>query len=174
MRLLKEKKIIDSTYNVDIFSIVFSSGFFVGYIPFASGTFGSLFALLFFFIPGFSEVLVLSITIILVFIVSIFTLEKMVKRYGDDPSVVVVDEIIGMWITILLLKICLPGNLAITPTALTLGFLLFRFFDITKLFPANYFDKLKSGFGIIMDDIISGLYAGIISSLIVFLIKKYF
>lgn len=174
MRFLKKKKIIDSTYNVDIFSIVFSSGFFVGYIPFASGTFGSLFALLFLFIPGFSEVLVLSITIIFVFIVSIYTSEKMMKRYGDDPSVVVIDEIIGMWITILLLKICLPGNLAFTPTALTLGFLLFRFFDITKLFPANYFDKLKSGFGIIMDDIISGIYAGIISSLIVFLIKKYF
>lgn len=98
----------------------------------------------------------------------------MIKRYGDDPSVVVIDEIIGMWITVLIVIIWFSESVALTPLALMISFLAFRIFDIFKLFPANYFDKMKSGFGIVMDDVVSGIYAGILSSLVIILIKKLF
>ncbi len=87
------------------------------------------------------------------------TSKKVMKKYGDDPSVVVIDEAVGMWITVLVF-ILLSG----TPASffyLIMSFLAFRFFDITKLQPAKYFDRLNSGFGIIMDDVVAGIYAGI-------------
>jgi phosphatidylglycerophosphatase A len=100
----------------------------------------------------------------------------MVKRYGDDPAEVVIDEIVGMWFTFLIGFIMLEFFKAktIDPTysfaaKLTFGivsFLLFRFFDIIKLQPSKYFDEMKNGYGIMLDDIAAGLYAGIVSSVV--------
>ncbi|HEY5124796.1 MAG TPA: phosphatidylglycerophosphatase A [Ignavibacteria bacterium] len=174
MRILKKKIIINPLEKVDFFSVLISSGIFTGFFPFASGTVGSLFGLVFFIIPGFSDIFVLSAITIAVFVLSIYTSERMMKRYGDDPSVVVIDEIIGMWITVLIVIIWFSESIALTPLALMISFLAFRIFDIFKLFPANYFDKMKSGFGIVMDDVVSGIYAGVLSSLVIILIKKLF
>lgn len=174
MKLIKKKKIVNTAHRVDLFSVAFSSGLFVGYVPVASGTFGSLFALLFFMIPGFSEYYILLTAIIIVFPLSIITSEKMTKRYGDDPSVVVIDEIIGMWITILVVKIFMHDGSNLFYLPIVLSFLLFRFFDIVKLYPANYFDELKSGFGIVMDDIVSGIQAGILTSILIYLYNNIF
>jgi phosphatidylglycerophosphatase A len=172
LRLIKKKIIQSPEIKVDIFSKIISSGFFVGYIPFASGTFGSLFALLFLLIPGFYNYSVLIILIILLIPFSIITSNKMVPRYGDDPSVVVIDEILGMWITLLINKFLF--EFVNVPDIIIIGicFVLFRIFDIVKIYPANYFDKLKSGFGIIMDDVISGIYAGLISYPIILIMWK--
>ncbi len=98
----------------------------------------------------------------------------MTKRYGDDPSVVVIDEIIGMWITILVVKIFMYDGSNLFYLPIVLSFLLFRFFDIVKLYPANYFDKLKSGFGIVMDDIVSGIQAGILTSVLIYFYNNIF
>jgi len=172
VKLIKRKIISNPEVKVDFLSIIITSGLFSGYIPVASGTFGSLFALFFLLIPGFLNYHVLIPVIILTFIISIPLSDNMVKRYGDDPSVVVIDEVIGMWVTFLILKIFL--NFTIIPGIyiIILSFLLFRFFDIVKLFPANIFDRIKSGFGIVMDDVISGIYAGFITYIIIFLLSK--
>ena len=174
MKLIKKKKIINTAHKVDLFSIAFSSGLFVGYAPIASGTIGSLFALIFLLIPCFSEYYILLPAIIIAFPLSIITSEKMTKRYGDDPSVVVIDEIIGMWITVLVVKIFMHDGSNLFYLPIVLSFLLFRFFDIVKLYPANYFDKLKSGFGIVMDDIISGIQAGILTSILLYFYNNFF
>lgn len=69
-----------------------------------------------------------------------------------DHSRIVVDEVLGFWITMM----ALPR----TPYWLALGFLLFRFFDIVKLPPANYFDeRWKNGWGVVLDDVVSGIYS---------------
>jgi phosphatidylglycerophosphatase A len=73
----------------------------------------------------------------------------------QDPQWIVVDEVIGMALTWAIVK----------PTTLSLWigcFVMFRFFDIVKLWPASYFDKkVKNGAGTILDDVVSGLFAGI-------------
>jgi len=168
LKYIKEKIIVNPDYKVDYFSTLFSSGLFVGYIPKASGTFGSLFGLLFFLIPGFIEPAVLIPVIVIVFFIGVFVSQKMTKRYGDDPSVVVIDEIVGMWISVLIISSLFDiiGNDLKIISAL-IAFLAFRFFDITKLQPAKYFDKLKNGFGIMLDDVVAGIYAGIVSYLII-------
>jgi len=160
MKYIKVKKIVDESYKVDFFSDIIASAFFVGYAPKASGTFGAALGMMFFLIPGFGNIYLL-ITLIIVFtLIGIFTSEKMVKRYGDDPSVVVIDEVVGSWFTVLVFKLFFSGYDVTDWIFLIAAFLSFRFFDILKIFPASYFDKMKNGFGIMADDIAAGLNAG--------------
>lgn len=164
MRIIKEKKIVDANAKIDLFSVLFSSCFYVGYIPKASGTFGSLFGLLFFLIKGFERIEILLPVTLICFFIGILTSNVMVKRYGEDPSVVVVDEVVGMWVTILVFEILSRTNLSLF--YILVSFFAFRFFDIVKIQPAKYFDDLPNGFGIMMDDVIAGIYAGAVVYLI--------
>lgn len=92
----------------------------------------------------------------------------MLKKYGDDPSVFVMDEVIGMWVTIIIIKIFYQQTYLFH---IIIGFFLFRFFDIVKIQPSKYFDKMNNTFGVLMDDVISGIYAGLLSSLFIYLIN---
>jgi phosphatidylglycerophosphatase A len=78
-----------------------------------------------------------------------------VERFedGSDPSRVVIDEIVGQIFTLLWVPV--------STFSLVAGFLLFRFFDIVKPFPARWSEKMPGGFGIFCDDLIAGVYAGI-------------
>ncbi len=176
-RLIKERGPIIEDQKVPLVVRAIGSGLFVGYIPFASGTFGSLLGFLIFLIPGFSATLILVIGIVVLFAAGIFTAEMMQKRYGDDPPQVIIDEIVGLWFSYLVgyaifsmfftAKAFDPQTLFITKALFGfVGFIIFRIFDIIKLQPAIYFDNLKSGYGIMMDDIFAGLYAGILSPVI--------
>lgn len=176
MRFFKKRQPVIEDADVSLVVRAVGSGLFTGYIPFASGTFGSLVGLLIFFIPNFFTIPILLLSITAGFFIGVYTSQIMVKRYGDDPAEVVIDEIVGLWFTFLIGYIMLEFFKAKTidptysfPAKLTFGivcFLLFRFFDIIKLQPAKYFDEMKSGFGIMLDDISAGLYAGILSSVV--------
>jgi phosphatidylglycerophosphatase A len=173
MKFIKEKKIVDENIKVDIFSVLFSTSLLVGFIPKASGTFGSLFALLFFLIPSFENIIIILPLTIIFFVIGIITSSLMVKRYGDDPSVVVIDEVVGMWVTILVLKLIFNQTISFNSIHILIPFFMFRLFDIIKIFPVSYFDRIKSGFGIMMDDVIAGIYAGISSGIIITIITNY-
>jgi len=176
-KLIKDKNPVNEEHKVSLLVRAIGSGLFLGYIPFASGTFGSLLGFLIFLIPGFSDFKVLGIGIIVFFTAGIFISEIMQKRYGYDPPEVVIDEIVGLWFTYLIGYAIF--NLFFTAKAFDpqtlfaskllfgfVGFLIFRFFDILKIQPALYFDERKNGCGIMMDDISAGLYAGILSPVI--------
>jgi phosphatidylglycerophosphatase A len=168
MRLIKRKEIVNPDIKVDFFSVIFSSGLYTGFAPAASGTAGSAFALLFYLIPGFVNPFVSLTSIIICIFLGIITSDKMIKRYGDDPSVVVIDEVIGMWITI-----SISAYVQFSWLTIIIGFFMFRLFDIVKLFPASYFDRMKSGFGVIMDDVIAGIYGGIAAAIILTVINYF-
>ncbi len=176
-KLLKEKNPVNEEYKVPLWAIIIGSGLFSGYLPFAQGTFGSLVGFLIFLIPGFSNTSVLLICIVVFFAVGVYVSEIMQKRYGDDPPEVVIDEITGQWFTYLVgylifhlfftAKSFDPQALLVTKALFGfVGFIIFRIFDIVKLQPAAYFNEQKNGYGIMMDDIFAGLYAGIISPVI--------
>ena len=84
----------------------------------------------------------------------------------SDPKEVVIDEFAGQSLTILLVKYCLDYlNLSSNITLLfitSLGFVFFRLFDITKIFPISYFDNIDNAFGVMMDDIVAGLMAALV------------
>lgn len=165
MRLIKRKEIIHPGYKAGFIPTIITSGFYTGFFPVASGTFGSAAALLFFLIPGFSDVYVLSGSIAAAVLAGSLASGKMIKRYGNDPSVIVLDEFAGMWLTILI-----SGFYYYSLLSFAVGFVMFRLFDIAKIFPASYFDKIKNGFGIMMDDVIAGIYGGVFTVIILKLI----
>ena len=127
--------------------------FGIGFLP-ISGTIGSLIAIFVYFIfYNYLNILSFIVLIILIFFYSIFFLDTTIKRSfsTSDPKEIVIDEFIGQSIPLLLCE----NNFFL----IILSFLLFRLFDITKPWPASYFDlKVKNANGVLMDDIIAGLY----------------
>ena len=127
--------------------------FGIGFLP-ISGTIGSLIAIFVYFIfYNYLNLLSFIVFVILIFFYSIFFLDKTIKQSfsTSDPKEIVIDEFIGQSIPLLLCE----NNFFL----IILSFLLFRLFDITKPWPASYFDlKVKNANGVLMDDIIAGLY----------------
>ena len=131
--------------------------FGIGFLP-ISGTMGSLVAIFFYYIfYNYLNLLSFIFFIIFIFFYSIFFLNKSLKQSfsSSDPKEIVIDEFIGQSIPLI---IC--GN---NFFLIILSFLLFRLFDITKPWPASYFDlKIKNATGVIMDDIMAGIYTFLI------------
>jgi phosphatidylglycerophosphatase A len=143
---------------------VIGSGFYTGYIPFASGTFGSLVALfIYLLIPKSEDYRALLFLIILFTIVGTIVAGKFEKEYGSDPAECTIDEWVGTWISLL--------NLSKDFLLISIAFFIWRFLDVVKPFPARQSEKLKSGFGIMADDIISGFYSFLIMQIIIYLYK---
>ncbi|MCX5865005.1 MAG: phosphatidylglycerophosphatase A [Deltaproteobacteria bacterium] len=133
-----------------------ATGFGAGYLPKAPGTWGSLVALpLHFFLRQLApNHYALALTgIFFIAVITAGQAEKILDR--KDPGVVVIDEIIGMLITL----IAAPNN----PLIWLLGFLIFRFFDIFKPFPIRLIDqRINGGMGIVLDDVLAGIYSLIV------------
>ena len=130
---------------------LFASGVYAGFSPIASGTVGSAVGLaVYYFIPGFEQLTILLPAIVATLFLGVKASAMMERRYGHDPAEVTIDEVVGMWVAVLFL----PKNLYVMIAA----FFLFRFFDIIKPYPARKFDNVHGGVGIMMDDVIAGLY----------------
>ena len=143
-------------FNKNLFTL-----FGIGKLP-ASGTFGSFFTLLIYFIlQKYFNTLVIIILLIFVTLYSLIFLNKTIKNFKQkDPKEIVIDEYIGQMIPL----IACGNNIYL----ILVAFISFRFFDITKIYPANIFDKKIEGpLGVIGDDIIAGIY----SLMIIFIIK---
>ena len=143
-----------------IFTKIFVSIFFVGYIKFASGTWGSLAAILILYPIIKFTMLSFEILIILFFI--LFFISNLFINYfsnftnSNDSKNIVIDEFLGIFIILIFYDLLFIYNDFIT---ILLIFFIFRLFDIIKIFPANFIDKnLKNGYGVIMDDIVAGIY----------------
>ena len=143
-----------------LISKIFCTGFGVGKIPFFPGSLASLSILpIIWTIKKNQSVEFFLIVIAIYLIISYFLIKVCISNQSNkDPSYIVVDEHLGQAVTLLFCDEVLIEYF--------FAFLLFRFFDILKPFPINYFDNIKNPFGVIGDDIL----AGIISGLIIFLI----
>lgn len=133
-----------------------ATGGYVGYIPIAPGTFGSVVGLIAFWLLSFLE---LPFILLIMAIFAIFAIwiahqaESMLQV--EDPRQVVIDEIIGMMAAL----VALPA----LPLVWAAGFFFFRFFDILKPFPIGYLEKrCPGGLGIVIDDIIAGIAANLL------------
>ncbi len=151
--------------KINFFENFIGSGFYTGYFPIASGTVGSLAAIVIYLIPGFENLLIIIPAILIFMVYGIFVGTKFENQYGKDPSECTVDEVVGTWISL----IALPKTLWIIVAA----FFLWRILDIIKPPPARNLERLKGGLGIMIDDVISGLYTLIIMHLVVYLLGKY-
>lgn len=136
-----------------------ASVFGAGYSPVASGTVGSAAALAVYWLaPGSDTWWALTIAAFLTYFIGIPLSTIMENHYGEDPGEVVIDEAAGMWLAL----VALPK----APLVAIAAFLVFRVFDIIKPYPANAFDRMKGGFGIMTDDMVAGLYANVVIQLL--------
>ena len=162
---------------IKTFNYLFVTCFGVGSLRFAPGTLTSLVTTIFlyslFHIVGLSSNTILIILLI-IFIYSFHAVSEYIK-YSDnkDPKEVVIDEFIGQSIPIYLFEVSHGLSKSSQEVVLIYLyiFILFRFFDIKKPFPVNFFDKkFKNSFGVIIDDVVAGLY--VVLTLIIFMIFK--
>ncbi|MCZ6639204.1 MAG: phosphatidylglycerophosphatase A [Candidatus Dadabacteria bacterium] len=126
--------------------------FYVGLIPIAPGTFGTIAAIPLFYALSFTPLyLYLAITVLII-LISVWASGVAEEIFGKtDPSEVVADEVCGYLVTMILVPVTL-GNIFF-------GFLLFRLFDIAKPYPIRKFERLPGGLGIVMDDVMAGIYS---------------
>ena len=141
-----------------------ATGGYLGHVPIAPGTFGSLPGLL--ICLGMSGIsLGYAILFTVVFAVVAIVIAKQAKELigGKDPRSIVIDEITGMMVTLL--------GIPLTPFSIILGFLVFRAFDILKPFPIRLLDqKVPGGAGIVLDDVIAGVYGNLLIRIVLWVI----
>ena len=139
------------------FTKYFATLFGIGFIPLAPGTFGSLFSILiwYFFIDLFSIFYFIALFLFVLSVSFYFTDIYLDNYKKKDPSEVIVDEFLGQSIPLLFIV-----NFNIYEVLI--AFVTFRFFDIYKIYPINKIEDLKGSYGVILDDIVAGIYSLII------------
>jgi len=138
------------------FILILATGFGVGYSPVAPGTLGTLVAIpVYYFLSEIPSPLY-EITLIAFFFLSVWVSGNAERLLGkEDDQRIVIDEIMGFLITML----WVPKTIRF----MVIGFFLFRVFDILKPFPIRHLEKkLKGGYGVVLDDVMAGVYANII------------
>ena len=124
----------------------------VGYFPVAPGTVTSIVAAFcYFFFPVLHNPALLLLLVLLCSGIGIWAGGVMEEHYGNDPSIVTIDELAGQWLAL----VALPEG--VVPLVLSLVF--FRFFDIAKPGPVDALQRLPGGWGIMLDDLLAGLFA---------------
>ena len=162
---------------IKTFNYFFVTCFGIGSFRFAPGTITSFVTIIFLF--SLFHVIKLSnntilIALLIVFVYSFYAVNEYIKdNENKDPKEVVVDEFIGQSIPIYLYEIA-HGTMKNSQESVLFYlyiFILFRYFDIKKPFPVSYFDKkFKNSFGVILDDVVAGLY--VVLTLIIFMLIK--
>jgi phosphatidylglycerophosphatase A len=162
---------------IKTFNYLFVTCFGIGSFRFAPGTITSLVTTIFLFslfnIFNLPNNIIL-IALLFIFVYSFYAVSEYISnKENKDPKEIVIDEFIGQSIPIYLYEIAHGAIKDPQETALfyLYIFILFRYFDIKKPFPVSYFDKkFKNSFGVILDDVIAGLY--VVLTLIIFMVIK--
>ncbi|MCX5812249.1 MAG: phosphatidylglycerophosphatase A [Proteobacteria bacterium] len=126
---------------------------FIGYLPGASGTYASILGCIivyFFTFSSFSGNVVFICCLTVCSIVCI----NLLKYDSEDPSYIVIDELVGMLVT-------MAGHETNLLNIIS-GFILFRFFDIIKPYPIRRVERLKGGYGVVADDVLAGIFANLL------------
>jgi len=132
----------------------------IGFIPIASGTFGSLAGLVIGYFLNLLSYNLFFLFIPTLFILGVIASNTYQKVTGEkDSSVIVIDEVVGQLIAMMFVM----DNIVLV----FISFIIFRIFDILKPWPASYADKkMSDGFGVMLDDVFAGIYAAILVCLI--------
>jgi phosphatidylglycerophosphatase A len=139
----------------DRLATLVATGLGSGYAPFAPGTAGSLLGLALFWALHHLPLAGQAAATVLVFAVGVAAAAHVARRLGvEDPGLVVADEVVGMWVSLL--------GLPLTGVTAVAGFVLFRVFDVFKPYPARDLERLPGGWGIMCDDVMAGVYANLL------------
>jgi phosphatidylglycerophosphatase A len=136
-------------------AMLLATSFRVGYVPFAPGTFGSAVGLVIFFLLAHQGPAAMVAAIVGIFAVGVWSGTIAERELGGtDPGPVVIDEVVGMLITLAFIPVNMSGALV--------GFFVFRALDVVKPWPARRFESLHGGLGIMADDAMAAVYGNLI------------
>jgi phosphatidylglycerophosphatase A len=140
-----------------------ASAFYIGYFRFASGTFASLFAVLPYLLMRGSWIVYLAVTVVLFFL-GVYVSTEAEKLFNEkDPHKVVIDEVVGFFISMAFVPFGVAYVIA--------GFFLFRLFDVWKPYPMRQLQALPGGWGVMIDDVLAGIYTNIVLQIAVIVFK---
>lgn len=160
-----------STSRIDIFTLL-GTLLGIGFIPFMPGTFGTLAAAaVYLVIPGewhysFPYVLYFIAALTALFFLGVWITRKAELKLGHDAGSIIWDEFVGYFVAVLFL-----------PHSLLMGiyaFAIFRVFDIAKPFPINKSQNFPHGWGIMIDDVLAGVYTNVFMQLMLLIYPKFF
>jgi phosphatidylglycerophosphatase A len=157
--------------NAPLFHVILSTGLGTGFVPIAPGTAGAVLALIVWLAMYWNfdahTLLFLTLSLILITtVIGVWTSNVMEKYWGKDPRAVNIDEFVGTWIPLLLAP-CGQHTLMLS----LVGFVAFRMIDIYKPLGCRWIDQnVPGGWGVMLDDILAGLYALVIVAFVRFLI----
>ena len=136
---------------------------YCGYFPFAPGTVGSAAGLVFYALVWWTQSPIVEVAMIAALFAAGIWAGTTAERYfgGVDPGPIVIDEVVGMLITLAFIPVGWSGALA--------GFFLFRVFDVIKPFPAGRLEALHGGLGVMADDAMAAVYANLTLRLMMWL-----
>jgi phosphatidylglycerophosphatase A len=128
---------------------------YCGYFPFAPGTVGSAAGLIFYLLVWWTGSTIIEVGLIVTLFAAGVWAGTTAERYfgGVDPGPIVLDEVVGMLITLAFIPVGWSGALA--------GFFLFRLFDVIKPYPAGRLEQLHGGLGVMADDAMAAVYANV-------------
>ena len=133
---------------------ILSTCFGIGFFPLAPGTVTSVVAVIaYVYIPALHSTPLLLSLVIIALVLGIWSGRIMEDEYGNDPSIVTIDELAGQWLALA----ALPAGWL--PVLLSLFF--FRLFDIAKPGPVDAAQRLPGGWGIMVDDLLAGFFANL-------------
>jgi phosphatidylglycerophosphatase A len=150
------------THKPALLPVIIGTGFGAGFWPWGPGTAGSVVATALWFVLHVVLPLTLlqsvTVTLILLFtLLGTWATQQLMPFWGDDPSRVVVDEMVGVWVALLVANDVWTALLAL---------ILFRFFDIVKPLGIRALDRRRGAFWVMADDLLAGLYAGVLTLLL--------
>lgn len=143
----------------------FVTAFGVGYLPLAPGTWGTIVGALLIYgatlvNPLFTFSFLFIALIVVVFFLGVWGSKIAEQEWGEDPSRVVIDEVIGVWVTMLFIPFSWLNLFA--------AFVLFRVFDIAKPFGIRKMERVGNGWGVMLDDLLAGVYANVSLNVILY------
>lgn len=146
-------------------SILIATGLYSGYLRPFSGTWGTIPAwLIGYFLIKDNQMLLLAVTLATI-LISVWSATEAEKKFGHDSKNIVIDEWAGMLVTFIFIPYSLTNYI--------IAFVLFRINDVVKIPPASQFEKLPRGWGVTMDDVAAGIYANIMTRLIIMAISYF-
>ena len=146
-------------------TLLAATGFYSGYLRPFSGTWGTIPAWLIGFYLIKDDITLMFAATVICFIISVWSAGEAEKYFGHDSKNIVIDEWAGMFVTFLFVPYSLVSYI--------IAFVLFRIFDVVKIYPAAQFENLPGGWGVTMDDIAAGVYANISTHLVIYLLAYF-
>jgi phosphatidylglycerophosphatase A len=147
---------------IRIATFIASAGY-VGFVPVAPGTFGSAVGLVIYAAVRWTDsIIVEGVVVLIALVIGIWSADVVEKEMGKDPGAVVIDEVLGMLVTLAFLDV--------TPLGAAVGFFIFRVLDVIKPYPAGRLEHLPGGPGVMLDDAMAGVYSNVMMRILIALL----